>query len=509
MRASLSTPSGACIAALALLICTPLIASPAFSQSVMRIAVNDDPDTIDPAVSPTAISRIILNTTCEKLFDIDKELNLVPRLVETYQWSDDGLQLTMKLRSGVKFQDDTPFDAEAVKFNLERSMTLPVSLKKSELAPIASVEAIDPLTVRISLKSKLASLVALLSDDSGVMISPKQAKELGDKFGSRPVCAGPFKFVSRIPQGKITYEKFKDYWDVKNIHIDRVEFTPINDSTVRLSALKAGDFDLLERLSPTDVIDVEKDSRLQLARSFETGYGFMTFNVANGPRSALLKDKRIRQAISLAIDRDVLVKVAFNGVFIAGGQFVPKGSPWYNDAMPTPKRDVQKAKQLLKEAGVEKLKFELSTRTDRDFLVPSQVMQAMLAEAGIEMELNVKENVTQLADAAAGRYDAYMSFWSGRVDIDGNIWNFFSCKGSSNRSRWCNEKYDALLTQARQTNNMAERKVLYNQAQEIFNDEAPTALLWHRQLLIPSRKNVRGFVLFPDGMLRLRGVTVN
>lgn len=495
-----------CAAALSI---TVMASAPASAQAVMRIAVNDDPDTIDPATSPTAISRIILNTTCEKLFDIDKDLNFVPRLVESYQWSDDGLQFTMKLRPNVKFQDDTGFDAEAVKFNFERNMTLPTSMRKSELSPIAAVDVVDPLTVRVTLKTKLASLVALLSDDAGVMISPKQGRALAEKFGTQPVCAGPFKFVSRIPQGKITYEKFKDYWDVKNIHIDRVEFTPINDSTVRLASLKAGDFDLLERMSPTDVPEVEKDSRLQLARSFETGYGFMAFNVANGPRSETLKDKRVRQAISLAIDRQTLVNVAFGGLYSAGGQFVPKGSPWYNEAMPTPKRDVEKAKQLLKEAGVPNLKFELSTRTDRDFLVPSQVMQAMLAEAGIQMDLAVKENVTQLADASAGRYDAYMSFWSGRVDIDGNIFNFYTCKASSNRTGFCNEKYDALIRQARQTIDMAERKKLYNQAQEIFNDEMPALLTWHRQLFIPMRKNVTGFVLYPDGMIRLRGVRVN
>lgn len=499
-------------AILACLLASPLVTStarPASAQAVMRIAVNDDPGTIDPTTISSAIARIILTATCDALFDIDKDLNFVPRLAESYGWSDDGLQFTMKLRPNVRFHDDTPFDAEAVKYNFERNMTFPASIRKSELTTVSSVDVIDPLTVRVNLNAKTASLIATLSDSVGIMISPKQGRALGEKFGSHPVCAGPFKFVSRVLQGKITYEKFRDYWDAKSIHIDRVEFTPINDSSARMAALRAGDFDLLERMSPTDLPDVEKDSNLRLSRSPETGYGFAAFNVANGPMGDTLKDKRVRQAISLAIDRETLVKVAFNNLYSAGGQFVPKGSPWHNDAIPTPKRDVAKAKQLLKEAGVPNLKFELSTRTDRDFLVPAQIMQAMWAEAGIEAVISTKDNVTQLADARAGRYNAYMTFWSGRIDIDGNIWNFYSCQGSSNRTGFCNAQYDALLTEARQTVDPAARKKLYDQAQLVFNEEMPALLLWHRQHFIPYRKNVTGFELFPDGLIRLRGVRVN
>jgi peptide/nickel transport system substrate-binding protein len=480
----------------------------AHAQTVMRIGMNDDPDTIDPAMSPHAASRIILNAVCDKLFDIDKDLNTVHRLAESHQWSEDGLSLTVKLRSGLLFQDETPLDAKAVHFNLERSRLTPGSFRRTDLAIIDGVEIVDPLTVRIRLKAKSATLIAELSDNAGFMISPKAVAELGEKFGSSPVCAGPFKFVSRVAQDKVTFAKFDKFWDVKNIHIDRVEFTPIGDSSVRFAGLQAGDFDLLERMSPTDVPTVEKDSRLKLVRSRETGYGFMSFNVGRGPMAAIMSDKRVRQAINYAIDREVLARVAFSDQFFPGGQFFPPGSYYHNDAVPVPKRDVAKAKQLLKEAGKEKFQFELLTRPEREFLLPAQVIQAMLAEAGIDMLINVGDNVSQGAAARAGKFSSLMTFWSGRNDPDGNISAFFTCKASNSRGDYCNEKFDALLKEGRETLDPAKRKVLYNQVAAIFDDELPALLLWHRQHFIPMRANVNGFELYPDGMLRLRGVSV-
>ena len=158
-----------------------------------------------------------------------------------------------------------PFDAEAAKFSLERHLTLPGSFRKPELAAVDHVDVVDPLTIKLVLKTPFSPLIAQLTDRAGMMVSPKAAKEAGDKFGLHPVCAGPYKFVERVQQDRIVFEKFADYWNKDNIHIDRIVYLPIVDATVRLANLKSGGLDLIERVLATDIKDVQRDRKLKLS----------------------------------------------------------------------------------------------------------------------------------------------------------------------------------------------------------------------------------------------------
>ena len=155
---------------------------------------------------------------CDKLFDIDEKLNIVPQLALSHETSADGKEVTIKLRPGVKFQDGEPFDAEAAKFSLERHLTMPGSFRKPELAALDHVDVVDPLTIKLVLKTPYSPLIAQLTDRAGMMVSPKAAKAEGDKFGLHPVCAGPYKFVERVQQDRIVFEKFADYWNKDNVH---------------------------------------------------------------------------------------------------------------------------------------------------------------------------------------------------------------------------------------------------------------------------------------------------
>jgi ABC-type amino acid transport system permease subunit len=266
----------------------------------------------------------------------------------------------LKLRPGVKFHDGEPFNAEAVRFNIERHLNTPGSFRKSEIGEIKSVDVINDLTVRLNLSEPLVPLLAALTDRAGMIISPKAAKELGDRFGTKPVCAGPYKFVERVAQGKIVGERFADYWDKGNIHIDRVEFLPITDSTARLASLRSGDLHMIERVSPSDLAQIRADAKLKVVGVAELGYQMIPLNVNNGPKGkGLGADPRIRQAIDLAIDRETIVKTIFANEYIPGNQFVSPASPYYNAKFPVQKRDVTKARQLLQAAGASNLAFTL------------------------------------------------------------------------------------------------------------------------------------------------------
>src|SRR6185436_7757644 len=326
-------------------------------------------------ISRAYVGRLVFAGLCDKLFDVTPDLKIVPQLATGYEWAADQRSVVIKLRTGVKFHDGEPFNAEAVKFNIERHINTPGTFRKTEIGQIQSVDVLDDKTVRLNLSEPLTPLLAALTDRSGMMVSPKAAKAQGDKLGQKPVCAGPYRFVERVAQGKIVLEKFPDYWDKASIHIDRVEVVPITDSTARLASLRSGDLHMIERASPTDLAEIRGDSRLRVTGVPELGYQMIPLNVANGPKSKALADARVRQALDLAIDRDALVKAVFNNEYIPGNQWVSPTSYYYNAKYPVRKRDVAKAKQLLREAGQPNLTFTLIVPPERDRQEAAQIIQ--------------------------------------------------------------------------------------------------------------------------------------
>src|SRR5512145_2229315 len=238
---------------------------PAMAQTTLRIGLAEDPDILDPSLARTYVGRIVFASLCDKLFDIDEKLNIVPQLALSHSTSEDGKTVTLKLRQGVRFHDGEVLDAAAVKASLERHMSMAGSFRRPELAAVDKVEVVDSSTVRLLLKNPFSPLLAQLTDRAGMILSPKAIRESGDKFGLKPVCAGPFKFVERVQQDRIVVEKFPQYWNAANVHIDRIVFRPIVESTVRLANLKSGSLDLIERALATDLKEIKSDPKLKVA----------------------------------------------------------------------------------------------------------------------------------------------------------------------------------------------------------------------------------------------------
>jgi len=480
----------------------------AASAETLKIGLADDPDVLDPDQSRTFVGRIVYTALCDKLVDIDPELNFVPQLATAWEWSDGGKTLTMKLRDGVTFHDGEAFDAAAVKYNIERSKTLPESRRKSEVKSITGVEVVDPLTVKFTLAAPDATLMATLSDRAGMMVSPKAAEAAGAGLGANLVCSGPYKFVERVQQDRIVLEKFPAYWNAGAFHFDEVIYRTIPDSTVRLANLQAGDLDMIERLSPPDIPTVKGDDKLQVVDVVGLGYQGITINNANGERAKtpLGQDPRVRKALELSIDRAALNQVVFDGAHLPGNQFVSPQSQFYNKAAPVPERDVAKAKALLKEAGAEGFSFEMQFPNNPDMTRAAQVIQAMAAEAGFDIKLRATEFATMLKEQSAGNYQASEVGWSGRVDPDGNIHSFATCKGGINDSKYCNPEVDKLLDGARQTNDIAERKKLYASAIEILDRDRPIIYLYHPKWIWALSSKLKGYKPYPDAMIRIEGM---
>jgi peptide/nickel transport system substrate-binding protein len=486
-----------------------LMAGAAFAQTNLRIGLGDDPDGLDPTLSRFYTTRIVFAAMCDKLFDIDEKANIVPQLALSHETSEDGKTVIIKLRPGVKFHDGEPFNAEAAKYSLERHLNMKGSFRRPELAAVDTVEVVDPLTIKLNLKQPFSPLFAQLTDRAGMMVSPKAAEVAGDKFALHPVCAGPYKFVERIPQDRIVVEKFADYWNKDRVFIDKITYLPIVDSTVRLANLRSGGLDMMERVLATDIKTVRDDPKLKLSKAVSLGWFALLINVANGPKAdnPLGKDARVRRAFDLSIDREALNQVVFNGEFQPGNQWVNPQSPYYQQAFPIPKRDIAKAKALMKEAGITApvtIDFMLGNSPEERAV--GEVLQSMVAETGFDLKLRVVEAATAFKSAEDGDFQLYENNWSGRIDPDGNSYIFMRSKAPQNDGGYANPEADKLMEDGRLTANVDERKAIYEKMTKILLDDLPIIYIYHRTLLIAHTTKLQGYRQMPDGLVRVVGL---
>ena len=494
--------------AAALLAGLQAVSAGASAQS-LRIGLAEDPDVLDPSLARTFVGRIVFAALCDKLLDIDEKLAIQPQLATSWEWAKDGKSLTMKLRPGVTFHDGEKLDAAAVKFNLERHKTMPGSNRRGELALLATVDVVDPMTVRLNLSAPFSPLLATLADRAGMMVSPKAAQAAGDKFGSKPVCSGPFKFVERVAQDRIVFERFDGYWNKAAIGFDKITYTPIVDATVRLANLKSGQFDFIERVASSDIEKLMTDKKYKVSRITEIGYQGITINIGKSDKAKanpLGRDARVREAFELSLDRQGLSQVVMDNEATVGNQWVAPNNPYYVKSLPVPKRNVERARALLKEAGVTNPSFTLVTPTTSDAQRLALVVQAMARDAGFDVKIQATEFATSLNLADKGDYEAYVLAWSGRADPDGNAFSFHGCKQPLNYSGYCSPETDALLNQSRTQQTLADRKKAYDQIAAQVLKERPIIYLYHRNWLWAYNAKLAGVRNVPDGLLRVQGL---
>jgi peptide/nickel transport system substrate-binding protein len=394
-----------------------------------------------------------------------------------------------------------------VKFTLDRGLTKEDSKRKAELSQIDKVEVVDPLTVRMLLKAPFSPLIAQLTDRAGMMVSPKAVKEAGDKFVNKPICAGPYKFGDRVVQDHITLDRFADYWDKDRIHFDRVTYRPMPDSTVRLANLRAGALDLIERVYATDIPAVRAEPKLKLLTGPSLMYTGLTINLFNTDKAKnpLAQNAKVRQALELSIDRDAINKVVFNGEFIPGNQFSAPTNPYYIQKFPSPARNVEKAKALIKEAGVTPpITLDLMVPNRADVKQVAEVLQAMSAEAGFDLKIRLTEFATSLDEAVKGNFQLYLIGWSGRLDPDQNVINHLGCNTPFNWGKYCSEKTQAALNEARLFTEPAKRKAAYEKAVAEIEADKPLIYLYHEALIFAYSAKLQGYKQPPDGIIRIQ-----
>ncbi len=503
-----------------MLVAVMLPAGAAHAQKkTLVVALNQDPDILDPTLSRTYVGRIVYAQMCEKLYDIDENLRIFPQLAaDLPTFTDGGKTVTIKLRPGVKFNDGTPMNAEAVRFSLDRHQHMKGSNRKSEIDLVAAVEVVDPLTVRLRLKAPFSPLVAALADRAGMPVSPAQANKLGEKFGTAPVCVGPWSFVERVPQDRIVLEKSGHYFDASQARFDRLVFRIIADDNVRLANLRSGDIDFMQRVAPADAVSLKREGRLEVASVTGIGYDGITINLHNKTgktqppgnlSTPLANDPRVREALELSIDREALNQVAWDGQYTPGCAPIAPISPFFDKSRKCPTRDVARAKKLLADAGLSAgYGFEMTIVNDPPQRRVGEVIQGMAKEAGFNITLRPAEFASALNEDDAGKLPAFLIGWSGRVDPDANIHQFQTCGGSLNTTRSCDEGVDALLNKAREVTDQAQRAALYREAIDKFAGQRRNVIyLYHQNYIVAYPKSLKGYKAVPDGLIRIKGTS--
>jgi len=519
------------IAALALILagCSP-VKSPSSESSTadnraakaggtLQVALAAEPDALDPTTARTLVGRTVFTSICEKLYDIDGKLNIVPELAAGMpQVSADGLSVTIKLRSGVKFADGTPLDADAVKTSLDRHRTLKTSARKSDLASVSDVTVTDPSTVTLKLSKPFSPLIAQLADRAGMIMSPTALKSEGDaNFGAHPVCVGPFKFSSRVAQDRIEVVKDPNYYDASKVYLDKIVYKIIADPTTRFNNLKSGDVQVEDVVAATDVDALQSDAKLQLLTSESLGYQGITINIGNVNgvgkpaaalpaklNSAMATDARVRQAFEMTLDRDAINKVVFRGKYAPACGPISPASPFSSDAAQAcPKHDAAAAKALLTQAGATTpFKISMIIANTPDAARLGQAIQAQAKEGGFDLQLVPTEFAASLDQTDAGDYQMFLIGWSGRVDPDGNIANFVGSQGSQNNNGYSSGTVDALLAQTRSSNDVTARRDLYGKVITELHKDVPIIYLYRVKNFTGVAKTVVGVQMFGDGLMR-------
>ena len=482
---------------------------------MLTLALAEDPDALDPTLARTLVGREVFVNMCEKLYDVDEKLELVPQLAtELPEVTDEGKTVTITLRDDAVFNDGEKMDAAAVKTSLDRHRELEGSARTGDLAAVESVEVVDPTTVVLRLTEAYAPLTAQLADRAGMVMSPKQLQALGDKFGTDPVCVGPFSFVSRTAGSEIVLEKAPDYYDADQVKADGITYRVITDGNVRQANVKSGDVQIAERIAATDVATLEKDPAVKLIGQDSLGYQGISINIGNVKGigqpvgevdTPLGRSPELREAFELSLDRETINQVVFAGKNVPGCTPLPPASPFHDEDVECTERDVEKAKSLIEESGeATPVPVKLTIGTSPENLRLGQVIQSQAKEAGFEVEVASTEFASALDASDAGDFEVFQVGWSGRIDPDGNIYNFLHTGAPLNISGTSDPEIDAMLDEARLVEDEQERAALYTQVLEKEAELRPIIYLYHPVNYLATGPDVVGVEYYADGLPRLK-----
>lgn len=457
----------------------------------LRVAYGYNPSSLDPYTGSSGADHVVLYPLYDTLISYTpKDLKPEPGLAESWE-QPDPQTLVLNLRKGVTFQDGTPMDAEAVKFNLERGKAKGSNVQ-ADLASVQTVEVLTPEKVALHLNQPDTSLPLVLADRAGMMVSPTAFKASGADFARNPVGAGPMKFVSWETGAKVTMARYDGYWDKSAVHLDGLEFTIIPEADTALNALRSGQQDITLQVQPQVVETLKKDSTLNVDVSPTVLQDIFYLNMSSPP----FDNPDVRLALNLAVDRDALLKASYFGLGEVARQPLPSAhwahDPKLEDSYP---RDVAKAKELLANAGY------ANGLTIKTLLYPTtsdvrrgEILKAQLAEAGVTLELVPTELTQAVQDYFVGhKAPMFLSSWTGRPDPATTFTLMFNEKSFYNAGKAPAPEVDAAIAEANKATTIEERQPPLAKAAEIVNRKALYVPLVYRPFIVAYSNKAGGY----------------
>ena len=518
------TPRRAVTSMLALMLALALEAATAGAQpaGTLVVGVVAEPVNLDPPQVTDINSNRVGRRVVETLVTFPEEsTQVVPGLAESWTISKDGLQYTFKLRSGITFHDGTPLNAEAVKFSIERQINPNHPAYKLGKYPFAgyffgNVKAVEVLSderVAFLLNEPRASFLAVLTAGAASIVSPTAAMKWGPDYPNHPVGTGPFRFVSWDRGQRVVLEKNPGYWK-HPVKVDRVIYRPIVEDQARLTELLTGTLDLIVGVPADFVGQLEQNPRIALQKQVGAHVWYLGMNNQKKP----FDDKRVRQALNYAVNKDAIVKDVLKGTGAPSRGPVLPGTWGADPALKAYPYDPDRAKKLLSEAGYPNgftttLWVPESGSGMQAPVAMSTVMQSNLKAVGVTVTLQTMEWGAYLTKLRSKEQELFALSWmAGTEDPDMVMYPLLHSSqwtpAGPNRALYKNARFDALLQQARLTTDQAKRAQLYKEAQRILVDDAPWVFVDHEIQTAALSKRVQGFKLHPSFDLRVETISL-
>jgi peptide/nickel transport system substrate-binding protein len=464
-----------------------------------------DPDTLDPTLTTSFTAVVVLRAIAERLYDFDAKSRVVPELASALpRRSKDKLTYTIPLRHGLRFNDGTAFNAQAVVTTLERDLTLSGSARASDLSPIDTVTASGRYTVVIHLREPFTPLLTTLASNDGVVISPTQLAKLGAQFGTDPVGVGPFMFASRVAGDSITVTRSPYFTGRNAIHLDKIVFKNEPNAAAAVAALEAGDIQMLDSVVPTDLPALRHDGSVRLLTRHSLGWLGLAFNVGNkngvgrpygGLSTPFASSPSLRRAFEEAIDRKTLAKVVYAGAAVPDCTPV---APSYDRSVHCTPYNPDDARRLVAQSGFAKPTLQLVAPAAGAGPQLAQFIQAEEAAIGIDVVIDPVDTPTLVSLSNQGQFGAVIMAWTGSPAIDRNVFQFVATTGSRDVGGYSNPRLDLILGNARKAVRGTALRTLYRAAFRILLADRPWIWLNHPVVTAAVSSSVEGVQFLSD-----------
>ncbi|MCY9846615.1 glutathione ABC transporter substrate-binding protein GsiB [Pectobacterium jejuense] len=483
-----------------------MAASPVWAAKDAVIAVGSTFTSLDPYDANDSLSQTVAKSFYQGLFGFDKDMKLVNVLADSYDVSPDGLTYTVKLHPGVKFHDGTAFNAAAVKVNLDRASNPDSRLKRYNLFKmIDKTEAVDDLTVKITLKTPFSAFVNNLAHPAAVMISPAALKQYGKDIGFHPVGTGPYRFVTWNQTDFVKVEKFNGYWKAGLPKLDSITWRPVVDNNTRAALLQTGEAQFAYPIPFEQAKVLEKNDKLALVASPSILHRYISMNVTQKP----FDNPKVREALNYAINKEALIKVAFSGYATPAEGPLPSSIDYSVKYHPWP-YDPAKARELLKEAGYPD-GFTTTLWSSHNHSTAQKVLQftqQQLAQVGVKVQVTAMDAGQRAAEVEGKGVKEtgvrlFYTGWSASTgEADWALSPLFATASwppaQFNTAFYSNPQVDADLANALKTTDRAEKQKLYKDAQDKIWADAPWIFLATERLVSANSKKLTGFYVMPD-----------